>query len=133
MFQKIYTEFKFFLSFRPNQMCLFYLTILVLFLIIFFVFAFVFLDGELILKSWRQLWRWISWKVDKIWKRRMRRSILTKKPGSRQVWTISYRDGTVKFATLVIKTRLLDDFLHIYIKRQVACSFLFCSFCGAER
>lgn len=42
MFQKIYTEFKFFLSFRPNQMCLFYLTILVLFLIIFFVFAFVF-------------------------------------------------------------------------------------------
>ena len=45
-----------------------------------------------------------------------------------QVWTVSYCDETVKFTALKIKTLLLDNFLHIYIKSQVAYSFFFCIF-----
>ena len=63
-------EFKFIVSLRANQIGLFSLTVLVLFLLLrfFFVLAFIFSEGELVLKSRHQLWRGISlkscnWKI----------------------------------------------------------------------
>ena len=46
---------------------------------------------------------------------------------------VSHCDHVVKFTALKIKTRLFDNFLYIYIKRQLDYSFLFCSFYGPER
>ena len=69
-----------------------------------------FLKGGLILKSRRQLWKRISLIVDKSWDWRERGSILTKKTAWNQVWTLFYRDETVKLTALIIKTRLFDDF-----------------------
>ena len=119
-------------------MDVFYLMILVLFLLGFFVclfvclFCFRFYRGRI---SFQKLTTNIGKDFVKSWKKLIGEGEginFNKRTGWHQEWTVFYCDETVKFTALKIKTRLFDDFLPIYIKKQVAYSFLFCSFYGAE-